>query len=72
MVGTTNYTSVAQLSQANVGKLREQLGLVVREIIASLVQSGRTSQLLDAEITSLSNGRRMALFRAIQIILYSS
>ncbi|MCA3709440.1 MAG: PaaI family thioesterase [Phenylobacterium sp.] len=40
------------------------------EIIASLVHSGRTTQLWDAEITSLSSGRRMALFRATQIILY--
>jgi uncharacterized protein (TIGR00369 family) len=40
------------------------------EIVASLVHSGRTTQLWDAEITSLSSGRRMALFRATQIILY--
>ncbi|MCE2987248.1 MAG: PaaI family thioesterase, partial [Phenylobacterium sp.] len=32
------------------------------EIVASLVHSGRTTQLWDAEITSLSSGRRMALF----------
>jgi uncharacterized protein (TIGR00369 family) len=40
------------------------------EIVASLVHSGRTTQLWDAEITSLSSGRRMALVRATQIILY--
>jgi 1,4-dihydroxy-2-naphthoyl-CoA hydrolase len=41
------------------------------EIAASLVHSGRTTQLWDAEITSLSSGKRIALFRATQIILYS-
>lgn len=40
------------------------------EIVASLVHSGRTTQLWDAEMSSLSSGRRMALFRATQIILY--
>jgi 1,4-dihydroxy-2-naphthoyl-CoA hydrolase len=40
------------------------------EIIARLIHSGRTTQLWDAEITSLSGGRRIALFRATQIILY--
>lgn len=42
------------------------------EIVASLVHSGRTTQLWDAEMISLSSGRRMALFRATQIILYPS
>ncbi|WP_373486551.1 PaaI family thioesterase [Blastomonas sp.] len=40
------------------------------EIVASLIHGGRTTQLWDAEITSVSSGRRMALFRATQIILY--
>jgi 1,4-dihydroxy-2-naphthoyl-CoA hydrolase len=40
------------------------------EITASLVHGGRTTQLWDAEIVSLATGRRMALFRATQIILY--
>lgn len=40
------------------------------EITASLVHGGRTTQLWDAELVSLSSGRRMALFRATQIILY--
>ena len=40
------------------------------EITATLVHGGRTTQLWDAEIVSLSSGRRMALFRATQIILY--
>jgi uncharacterized protein (TIGR00369 family) len=40
------------------------------EITARLVHSGRTTQLWDAEILSLSSGRRIALFRATQIILY--
>lgn len=39
-------------------------------IVATLVHSGRTTQLWDAEITSVASGRRMALFRATQIILY--
>jgi 1,4-dihydroxy-2-naphthoyl-CoA hydrolase len=41
------------------------------EIIASIVHSGRTTQLWDAEIISVTSGKRMALFRATQIILYS-
>ncbi|MGH6613525.1 PaaI family thioesterase [Sphingomonas sp.] len=40
------------------------------QITASLVHGGRTTQLWDAEIVSLVSGRRMALFRATQIILY--
>lgn len=40
------------------------------EVTATLVHSGRTTQLWDAEIVSLASGRRMALFRATQIILY--
>ena len=40
------------------------------EVVASLVHAGRTTQLWDAEITSVASGRRMALFRAMQIILY--
>ncbi len=40
------------------------------EIVARLVHGGRTTQLWDAEVTSLATGRRMALFRATQIILY--
>jgi 1,4-dihydroxy-2-naphthoyl-CoA hydrolase len=41
------------------------------EIVATIVHSGRTTQLWDAEIRSLDSGRRMALFRATQIILYA-
>lgn len=140
MVVTSNLTSADDLNQANVGKLPEHLGLLVKEvgegrvvgqftvrpdlvahtgyllagvgltladllcaygvstawpegarsfttaevkcnfigtatsgdveIIASLIHSGRTTQLWDAEITALPSGRRMALFRATQIILY--
>lgn len=40
------------------------------EIVATLIHGGRTTQLWDAEITSVESGRRMALFRATQIILY--
>lgn len=40
------------------------------EVTATLVHSGRTTQLWDAEIVSLASGRRMALVRATQIILY--
>ncbi len=40
------------------------------EIMASIVHCGRTTQVWDAEICALSSGRRMALFRATQIILY--
>jgi 1,4-dihydroxy-2-naphthoyl-CoA hydrolase len=40
------------------------------QILATLVHSGRTTQLWDAEITSVASGRCMALFRATQIILY--
>ena len=140
MVSTTNRTSVADLNQANVGKLPEHLGLVIIEvgdgrvvgrftvrpdlvshtgyllagagltladllcaygvstawpdgaksfttaevkcnfvgtalegdveIVATLIHGGRTTQLWDADITSVESGRRMALFRATQIILY--
>jgi uncharacterized protein (TIGR00369 family) len=141
MPSTSNHTSVAQLNQANIGKLPEHLGLVITdvaagrvagrfavrpdlvshtgyllagvgltladllcaygvstvwpdgaksfttvevkcnfigtalagdvEIVATLVHGGRTTQLWDAELTSLASGRRMALFRATQILLYS-
>lgn len=40
------------------------------EITANLVHGGRTTQLWDAEITSVATGRRMALFRATQIMIY--
>jgi 1,4-dihydroxy-2-naphthoyl-CoA hydrolase len=40
------------------------------EIVANIVHSGRTTQLWDAEIKTVPHGRRMALFRATQIILY--
>lgn len=140
MPRTSNHTSVAQLNQANIGKLPEHLGLTVTEvsegkvtgrftvrpdlvshtgyllagvgltladllcaygvstvwpdqakgfttaevkcnfvgtalegqveITATLVHGGRTTQLWDAEITSCTTGKRMALFRATQIILY--
>jgi uncharacterized protein (TIGR00369 family) len=40
------------------------------EVVAMLIHGGRTTQLWDAEIRSLASGRRMALFRATQIILY--
>ena len=40
------------------------------EIVATLIHGGRTTQLWDADITSVESGRRMALIRATQIILY--
>jgi 1,4-dihydroxy-2-naphthoyl-CoA hydrolase len=140
MPATSNHTSVADLNQANIGKLPEHLGFLVTEvsdgrvvgrfsvradlvshtgyllagvgltladllcaygvstawpegannfttaevkcnfigtavegeveITASLIHSGRTTQLWDAEMISLASGRRIALFRATQIMLY--
>ncbi len=140
MPKTTNHTSVADLNQANIGKLPEHLGLRITEvsegrvvgrftvrpdlvshtgyllagvgltladllcaygvstmwpdgaksfttsevkcnfigtalegeveIVATIVHSGRTTQLWDAEISAVASGKRIALFRATQIILY--
>lgn len=63
--GATGFTTVEVkcnfLGTAREGQVR---------CTASLVHGGRTTQVWDAELVSADSGRRMALFRCTQLILY--
>lgn len=63
--GATGFTTVEVkcnfLGTAREGQVR---------CLASLVHGGRTTQVWDAELVNADSGRRMALFRCTQLILY--
>lgn len=63
--GATGFTTVEVkcnfLGTAREGQVR---------CVASLVHGGRTTQVWDAALVSADSGRRMALFRCTQLILY--
>jgi 1,4-dihydroxy-2-naphthoyl-CoA hydrolase len=63
--GATGFTTI-ELKSNFTGTLLE--GVMIAE--AKLVHSGRTTQLWDVEVSAEETGKRLALFRATQMILY--
>jgi uncharacterized protein (TIGR00369 family) len=64
--GATGFTTI-ELKSNFTGTLVE--GVMVAE--AKLVHSGRTTQVWDVEVRDEAAGKKMALFRATQMILYT-
>ena len=64
--GATNFTTL-ELKSNFLGTTRE--GLVRCEGVR--LHGGRTTQVWDAVVTDLASGRKLALFRATQLILYA-
>lgn len=64
--GATGFTT-AELKANLLGTARE--GVVT--CLASRVHGGRTTQVWDAQVVGAASGRRLALFRCTQILLYS-
>ncbi len=63
--GASNFTTV-ELKSNFLGTLTE--GSI--SCLAELVHSGRTTQLWDATVSDRDTGKRLALFRCTQMILY--
>jgi 1,4-dihydroxy-2-naphthoyl-CoA hydrolase len=63
--GATGFTTI-ELKSNFTGTLLE--GVMIAE--AKLVHSGRTTQLWDVEVSAEETGKKLALFRATQMILY--
>ena len=63
--GAHNFTTI-ELKSNFLNTARE--GAIA--CIAARVHNGRTTQVWDAEITDESNGKKIALFRCTQLILY--
>jgi 1,4-dihydroxy-2-naphthoyl-CoA hydrolase len=63
--GATGFTTI-ELKSNFTGTLLE--GVMIAE--AELVHSGRTTQLWDVEVSAEETGKKLALFRATQMILY--
>jgi 1,4-dihydroxy-2-naphthoyl-CoA hydrolase len=63
--GATGFTTI-ELKSNFTGTLVQ--GVMVAE--AKLVHSGRTTQVWDVEVSDEATGKKMALFRATQMILY--
>jgi 1,4-dihydroxy-2-naphthoyl-CoA hydrolase len=63
--GAENFTTI-ELKSNFLGTARE--GTIT--CVATRVHSGRTTQVWDAEVTDEASGKRIALFRCTQLILY--
>ena len=63
--GVTGFTTI-ELKTNFLGTLLD--GVMVAK--ASMVHSGRTTQVWDVEVSSESTGKMLALFRATQMLLY--
>lgn len=63
--GAHNFTTI-ELKSNFLGTARE--GVIA--CIATIVHSGRTTQVWDATVTDESSGKTIALFRCTQLILY--
>lgn len=63
--GAKSFTTI-ELKSNFLGTARE--GVV--EAVATVAHKGRTTQLWDAEVTHRDTGKRIALFRCTQMILY--
>ena len=65
--GAQNFTRI-ELKSNFLGTARE--GVIT--CIATIVHSGRTTQIWDATVTDETSGKTIALFRCTQLILYAS
>jgi len=63
--GAQNFTTI-ELKSNFLGTARE--GVIA--CIATIVHSGRTTQVWDATVTDETSGKTIALFRCTQLILY--
>lgn len=63
--GAQNFTTI-ELKSNFLGTARE--GVIT--CIATIVHSGRTTQVWDATVTDETSGKTIALFRCTQLILY--
>jgi len=63
--GATGFTTI-ELKSNFTGTLRE--GTMLAE--ASMIHGGRTTQVWDVEVSDEATGRKLAYFRATQMILY--
>lgn len=63
--GATGFTTI-ELKSNFTGTLRE--GTMLAE--ASMIHGGRTTQVWDVEVSDEAAGRKLAYFRATQMILY--
>ena len=63
--GATGFTTI-ELKSNFTGTLREG----TMRATASMIHSGRTTQVWDVEVSDEATGRKLALFRATQMILY--
>jgi uncharacterized protein (TIGR00369 family) len=63
--GASGFTTI-ELKSNHLGTVRE--GVI--ECIATLVHTGRTTQVWDATVQSKETGKTIALFRCTQLILY--
>ena len=63
--GANNFTTI-ELKSNFLGTARE--GTIA--CVATRVHSGRTTQVWDAEVTEEASGKKIALFRCTQLILY--
>jgi uncharacterized protein (TIGR00369 family) len=63
--GANNFTTI-ELKSNFLGTARE--GAIA--CIATRLHSGRTTQVWDAEVTDEASGKKIALFRCTQLILY--
>jgi 1,4-dihydroxy-2-naphthoyl-CoA hydrolase len=65
--GATGFTTL-ELKSNHVGTVLS--GLIAAE--ASLLHGGRTTQVWDAVVTAAESGKKIALFRCTQLIIYPS
>lgn len=63
--GAKSFTTI-ELKSNFLGTARE--GVI--ETLATIAHAGRTTQLWDAEVTHRDTGKRIALFRCTQMLLY--
>lgn len=64
--GATGFTTI-ELKSNHLGTARE--GTI--EVVATAVHAGRTTQVWDAVVTHLESGRKIALFRCTQAVLWT-
>jgi 1,4-dihydroxy-2-naphthoyl-CoA hydrolase len=63
--GAQNFTTI-ELKSNFLGTARE--GVIA--CLATIIHSGRTTQVWDAQVTDETSGKTIALFRCTQLILY--
>ncbi len=64
--GATGFTTI-ELKSNHLSTARE--GTV--EVVATAIHAGRTTQVWDAVVTHVDTGRKLALFRCTQAVLWS-